>query len=338
MRLGLVLALSALLVGGCDDDMTSGHDMGVDQGIGDLSAAADLATSTATAARGEYLVKHLLFCGDCHTTPTSNGQPSADPALFLAGGRAFTAPGQDGGTVTVYAKNLTPDPTNGIGSWTQSNITDALTIGVDDQGAPLWPIMPYYMFGNLTPDDATSIALYLQSLPPSAHPVPEDTSPFPLAVPRLDDTKIPHTTLAASDPSFAAAERGRYLTKVACIECHTEHTMGPSVLDLTKAFAGGETFPLGPSLTTISANITPDPTGLSGWTTAEIAATMKTDLERGTGAMLCPPMPGGQMRLGGLTDGDLSDIATYVHTLPAISNGPFGCTDAGVPFGLPDGG
>src|SRR5207248_1629000 len=109
-----------------------------------------------------------------------------------------------------------------------------------------------------------------------------------------------------TDGQFAAAERGRYMVKVACIECHTpRNPPGPGpLINLGKAFSGSVLFPLGP-ITTISANITPDATGLAGWTPAEIAATLKTDQEKGTGRMLCPPMPGGPGRLGGLADTDL---------------------------------
>ncbi len=266
------------------------------------------------------------------------GQP--DPTKFLAGGRAFDFPAQvDGGLGHVYAANLTPDQTSGLGSWTASNIVDALTVGVDKDGLPLFPIMPYYMFGNLSDDDAMSIALYLQSIPAISNVVPKNNVQVPQASTRIDDTQIPHTALPSTDPGFASAERGRYLVKVSCIECHTKHNApgAASVIDLAKAFAGGETFQIGPNKIP-SANLTPHATGLGGWTPAEIAATLKTDQERGVGRMLCPPMPGGTGRLGGLTDPDLNDIANFLHTLAPIQNGPFGCTDAGIPYGVPDGG
>jgi mono/diheme cytochrome c family protein len=334
-RYGLVLLL---LVGGCDDDVAPPTDGGMDQSVGDMTSGGGGDGGGPTAARGEYLVKHLLMCGDCHSTPDNMGQP--DPNKFLAGGRTFAVPGfgPDGGVGLVYSKNLTNDAT-GLANWTESQIVDALTVGVDDQGEPLWPIMPYYMFGNMTMDDAQSIAMYIKSVPGISNNVPENTASTPPgATPKLDDTAIPHTTLAMSDSNYASAERGRYLAKIACIECHTPRTPPgpPPPIDLSKAFSGSVLFPLGP-ITTISANITPDATGLSGWTTQQISDTLKTGQEKGTGRMLCPPMPAGPGRLGGLTDGDLSDIANFVHTLPAVVNGPFGCDDAGVPYHL-DGG
>jgi hypothetical protein len=336
MRYGLTLAL---LLAGCDDDT----------GPADAGMSADMTVTVTdgggggdgggpSAARGEYLVKHLLICGDCHSTPDSMGQP--DPTKFLAGGRAFALPGlgPDGGVGFVYSANLTND-TTGLSAWTESNIVDAITVGVDKDGNPLWPIMPYSMFGNLTMDDASSIAMYIKSVPGIVNAVPMNTvAPPPQAAPRADDTQIPHTTLASTDAQYGAAERGRYLAKVACLECHTEHNPpgSPQPFNLSLAFGGGQHFPLG-FIETISANLTPDPTGLATWIPGDIVSTLKTDQEKGTGRMLCPPMPGGPGRLGDLTDGDQSDIAAFIHTLPPVSNGPFGCTDAGVPYGL-DGG
>jgi mono/diheme cytochrome c family protein len=185
--------------------------------------------------------------------------------------------------------------------------------------------MPYAMYGNLAPNDAQSVALYLQSMPPQANTVPEDTAPPPPATAsRLDDRSIPHTTLTAKDPSFDAAERGRYLAEVSCIDCHTQELGGGAGPDLTRAFAGGRSFQF-PALTVKSSNLTPDTTGLAGWSQADLVATLGTDLERGTGRMLCAPMPGGMSGLGGLTAGDLGDLATYLLTLPPVVNGPFAC-------------
>jgi mono/diheme cytochrome c family protein len=323
-------AILCFIVGGCDDD-TTGPNESVDMTV---STPPDLANGP-TAARGEYLVKYLLACGDCHTTPDPLGRPSTNPSDFLAGGRDFPV-----GPMHVYAKNLTPDNTNGIGSWTLDQIKRAIKNGVDDQMKPLFPIMPYYMFHNLSDNDASSIAMYLKTIPASIHQVPESTATVPMAATAIDDAQVPHTALSASDPGHDAAERGRYLVEVSCIECHTKHLPpgSPTVLDQTRWFGGGEVFPLAPGLTTISANITPDATGLAGFSVSEIEATLKTDQERGSGRQLCPPMIGGPGRLGGLTDGDLSDIAAYVHSLPPVSAGPYGCTDGGMPYGIPDGG
>jgi len=136
-RYGLVLLL---LVSGCDDDIAPPADGGQDQSVGDMTGGGSDGGGP-TAARGEYLVKHLLMCGDCHSTPDNMGQP--DPNKFLAGGRTFPVPGfgPDGGVGLVYAKNLTNDAT-GLSSWSESQIVDALTVGVDDQGEPRGDLAP----------------------------------------------------------------------------------------------------------------------------------------------------------------------------------------------------
>lgn len=305
-----------LAAGGCGDDTTEG---GMDLATVSDMAVPDLATG-ATASRGEELVKHLLFCGNCHTTPDANGNPSTDPNDFLAGGKMFTVNnGPDGGAVTVYAPNLTPDDATGTGMWTSSQIADAVLIGVDDQGLPLWTTMPYQRYAAMSRDDAESIGLYIKSLPPKSHAVTEDSAHPTMAGTPFDYTSFPHTTLAATDPAFASAERGRYLATLGCLQCHTPSGGGPAGLDVAKAYAGGRSF--GGALK--SANLTPDATGLAGWTIADIVATLKTDKEKGTGVTLSPTMPGGPDGFGGLTDPDLNDLAEFIHTLPPVMNGPF---------------
>ena len=160
----------ALLAGGCGDDgSTTGADMTV---VGDM-AVPDLATA-ASVARGEELVKHVLFCGTCHTTPDASGNPSTNPTDFLAGGKAFTVtvPG-DGGTITVYAPNLTPDDATGTGSGRARRSPTRSSSASTSTGLPLWPTMPYQRFAAMTRDDAESIGLYIKSLAPHSHAVTE---------------------------------------------------------------------------------------------------------------------------------------------------------------------
>src|SRR4051812_39814769 len=131
--------------------------------------------STVNAVRGQYLVEAVLVCGDCHTTPQPNGLPSFNRADFLAGGREFAV--EVGGVAGhVYSRNLTSDPDHGIGGWTDDQIKRAITRGIDDEGKPLFPIMPYWAFGNMAADDLDSIVKYLRTLPPSANDPMENTT------------------------------------------------------------------------------------------------------------------------------------------------------------------
>jgi mono/diheme cytochrome c family protein len=179
----------------------------------------------------------------------------------------------------------------------------------------------------LKAEDIDSIIKYLRTIPGNPNAVPPDSLPDPdPPPPQVKDTDVPHTTLVASDPLYPAAERGRYLAAVACVQCHTPAT-APGVPDLTKPFAGGRKYQSRSDLTAAtSTNLTPDATGLAGWTVADIVQSMKTNTEKTTSRPLCQTMPGGSPRMGDLTDGDLQDIGTYFHYLAPISNGPFTCS------------
>ena len=111
-------------------------------------------------ARGRYLVNTSL-CQDCHTPGFFFGKP--DQARYLGGSDVgFEMPGLG----VFYGRNLTPDPETGLGTWTVAQIVSALQTGVRPDGRKLAPIMPFEAFAKLTKQDATSIALFLKSLPP----------------------------------------------------------------------------------------------------------------------------------------------------------------------------
>jgi mono/diheme cytochrome c family protein len=278
---------------------------------------------TVNAVRGSYLVHAVLACGDCHTTPQASGLPSFDPSDFLAGGRQFPVE-----TGMVYSRNLTSDVATGIGGWTDAQVKRAITQGLDDQAKPLSSEMPYWAFGNLSDNDLQSIVLFLRTLPAKSNNVPDNTVEVTQAAPRIDASQVPHTMLPVGDASFAAAERGRYLASVACITCHTQDTGQHGALDLSRAFAGGQMFNLGPVMS-VSKNLTPDSTGLAGWSTDDVIKTIQFGKEKGTGRALCPPMPAGPNRDGDMTPGDLADLAAYLTTIAPIVSGPYTSTCPG---------
>jgi mono/diheme cytochrome c family protein len=247
---------------------------------------------------------------------------------YLAGSRNYDFTDTDGTVVSVYAENLTTHNPEGLATWTDEQIRTAITGGIDDEHVAIYPIMPYPEYSVLTREDQDSIIQYLRTVPANDNVVPND---YPYSdqnppAPAIDDSKVPHTTLAQSDPSYAAAERGRYLATVACLNCHTPQ-ISEDVPDLTKPFAGGKKYTLikGAPLHT-SVNITPDATGIADWTIDDIVAAIQKDTEKGTARVLCSSHPGGGDYLGKMADSDARDIATYIHTIPAVKNGPFKCT------------
>jgi mono/diheme cytochrome c family protein len=116
---------------------------------------------TSGIARGEYLVKAVGHCGECHT-PRSMTMAS-DNSRFLAG----TAKGPEDQAMP----NITPDPDTGIGKWSVEEIADYLGGGLKPDGDVAGGLMGEVIEGTLagykhmTRADLVAIAQYLKSIP-----------------------------------------------------------------------------------------------------------------------------------------------------------------------------
>jgi mono/diheme cytochrome c family protein len=128
-------------------------------------------------------------------------------------------------------------------------------------------------------------------------------------------------------PTLAQAQdidHGRYLvTIMGCTDCHTPgHFLGQP--DMARFLGGSDVGFEIPGLGTFHGpNLTPDPTGLGGWSEAEIATAIRTGV-RPDGRQLAPAMP--WMNYAALTDRDAADIAAFLKTLSPVANdvpGPF---------------
>lgn len=65
-----------------------------------------------------------------------------------------------------YPANLTPDPTTGLGNWTEADFVQALRQGQRPDGTILDPVaMPWPNFGQMTDTELSALWLYLQSMP-----------------------------------------------------------------------------------------------------------------------------------------------------------------------------
>jgi mono/diheme cytochrome c family protein len=296
------------------------------QSISDTTAA-----TLGSVERGQYLVDHVLVCTICHTPSNDNGEP--DTKLYLAGSRPYDFTDIDGTVITVNAENLTSHDPEGLHTWTDGQIRTAVTKGVDDEHYAIYPIMPYPEYALLKPEDVDSIIQYLRTVPPNDNVVaadyPRPDVHPPAVLVKADD--VPHTTLKSDDADYAAGERGRYIASVACLNCHTEEIVRPDGMidhdepNLQKAFAGGKQYTfehLQPKHT--SLNITPDATGLAGWTVDDVVQTLKSNKEKGPqGRAFCNTHPGEAYKQ--MSDSDMHDVAVYIHTLPPVKNGPFKC-------------
>jgi mono/diheme cytochrome c family protein len=116
---------------------------------------------TSGQARGEYLVRAVGHCGECHTPRTMTMAP--DTSRFLAG--------TPNGPEKAVVANITPDPQTGL-TWTEEQIADYLATGNKPDGDVADGLMAEVIEGtlagyrDLTLADRMAIARYLKSIPP----------------------------------------------------------------------------------------------------------------------------------------------------------------------------
>jgi len=286
--------------------------------------------------RGEYLVRHVAACPECHTPRLPSG--NLDESRFLSGVENLidVEPGDDARGM-VHSRNLTADDKTGLGGWSDEQIKRAFQQGVDDQGKTLHWMMPYWLFNRMSADDADAIVAFLRTVPAREHALPENQ---PTAVGEnskpyeLPSAAIPESTLDASDPQRASAERGRYLaTSVApCMLCHTTTIAGDATvpIDSARMFAGkrsmvpvrlGVALPPNPPHID-SVNLTPHANGIGGWSADDVANTLLVGVSRDS-LPVCDPMPsymGGSFV--GMTQADALDLGHYFTSLPPRDSGP----------------
>ena len=113
-------------------------------------------------AYGAYLVS-AGHCMECHT-PMVDGHFDFENSLGAGG---LQIPGPWGVSVST---NITPHPENGIGGWTDQQIKDAITKGVQPDGHKLMPPMAFSYYANISEADLDAIVAYLRSLKPLPDP------------------------------------------------------------------------------------------------------------------------------------------------------------------------
>src|SRR6476620_3107687 len=155
-------------------------------------------------------------CSSCHAVP---GQPDRTK---LGGGLAIPSP-----FGTFYAPNISPDPADGIGRWTEAEFVRAVTEGISPTGLHYFPAFPYTSYRHARIEDVRDLFAYLKTLAPVSGKVREHDVPFPFNVRRnigiwkllFMDSK-PFTPDAGRSASW---NRGAYLVGGPghCAECHS---------------------------------------------------------------------------------------------------------------------
>lgn len=268
--------------------------------------------------RGKYLANHVVACMDCHSQRdwTKYAGPLKQET-FGGGGEYFGK--EMGFPGTLYSKNITP---YGLKNWTDGEIFQAITCGVNKEGHALFPLMGYASYGKMTQEDVFSIIAYVRSLPEVHNNVPERKLDFPINF--IVNTIPVKANLTASVDTSNAISYGKYLvTSANCVDCHSQVSKG-SVIAGTE-FGGGRDFDFPNGTHTHSANITCDnETGIGKWSEDDFVKRFKqySDASYQSKSLqqndFNTPMP--WMMYSGMSDKDLRAIYQYLRTVKPIQH------------------
>ncbi len=209
----------------------------------------------ALIKQGEYVVRALAHCGDCHSPKGQEGHmPGQEPNMV--GGRVFDVP-VFGRFVSV---NLTSDRKTGLGDWTDEEIARVLRNGVSRDGH-MRPFMA--TIAPMADEDLVAVISYLRTLRAAPGAVADDqpTLVGKFVIKGMEpDRRQPPPYRAQGGVSV---ERGRYLAMgpANCAGCHSASSPASGLLPEQPYLAGPlEAMPdeTDASMEFLPPNLTPD--------------------------------------------------------------------------------
>ncbi|WP_315779541.1 MULTISPECIES: cytochrome c [unclassified Bradyrhizobium] len=273
------------------------------------STIALAATTRAPDLANGQEMFNIGGCASCHQVPN---QPDR---LKLGGGLPLTSP-----FGTFYAPNISPDPNDGIGRWTEAQFVNAVVKGVSPGGSHYYPAFPYTSYAGAKVDDVRDLFAYMKTLPPVAGKSRDHDMPFPFNIRRtlgiwkllfFDDK--PFVTNASRSAEW---NRGAYLVNTFghCAECHSPRNPLGGIVSAQRLAGGPD-----PEGQGFVPNITQK--GLSDWSESDISYFLETgQLPDGDSA-------GGSMarvirNTSQLTPEDRKAMAVYLKSLPPVEGPP----------------
>lgn len=268
------------------------------------------AVARAASARPDLANGRTLFfaggCSSCHATPDQ------DDKTRLGGGLALKSP-----FGTFHVPNISPHKADGIGAWSATDFIRAMREGVSPDGRHYYPAFPYTSYQRMAPKDLADLFAFMTTLPPVEGRAPGHDLPFPFNVRRgvglwklafLDGH--PFTPDGAKPASW---NRGAYLINGPghCAECHSERNFAGAIIP-DRRFAGGPD-PEGGRVNV--PNITPDKSGIGGWSEDELTTLLKTG-ETPTFDTVGGAMAPVVRNTAQLPDADRAAMAEYLLSLP----------------------
>ncbi len=85
---------------------------------------------------------------------------------------------------TFYAPNISPDPNEGIGKWSEANFVTAMVKGTSPDGRHYFPAFPYTSYQRMGTGDLRDLFAYLRTLPAVQDKSKPHDVPFPFNIRR----------------------------------------------------------------------------------------------------------------------------------------------------------
>ncbi len=250
-------------------------------------------------------------CASCHARPKTEGEDR----LVLAGGLELKTP-----FGTFVAPNISPHETDGIGSWSVTDLANAMRNGVSPDGRHYYPAFPYASYVRMENSDIADLYSFLMTLPATNGRAPDHKIGFPFNIRRgLGLWKLAFLSkeqVFMPGNNNTEAEKGRYLVEGPghCGECHTPRNFAGGIdksmwLSGAPAAEGDGKVP----------NITSGEGGIGDWSANDIAYFLETgftpEFDSVGGAMTSV-----QRNMAHLSPQDRSAIAAYLKSVPPLAS------------------
>lgn len=267
-------------------------------------SAASLPSYSANVDNG----RTMFFAGGCSSCHAVPGQ---DDLTRLGGGLAIKSP-----FGTFYASNISSDPNDGIGRWTEAQFVTAMQKGTSPSGEHYFPAFPYPSYQRMRLEDVRDLFAFMKTLPAVQGSVRDHDVSFPFNVRRgvgLWKFLYAGNSTWTNDPAQSAQwNRGAYLVNAPghCAECHSPRNFIGGI-DASRRFAGGASLEGEGSVPNITQK------SLGDWSEQDFASFLET------GDTPSFDSVSGEMRkvinnLKQLSADDRAAMAHYLKSLPPI--------------------
>ena len=294
LGVGGLVGVAVVGVGGFVLLKTSAYKASLDKVYEVPLTKVERVTNPLLLARGEHIAHTIMPCLDsgCHGKDLGGGEPT-----------------KMGPIGTFVAPNIT---TGGLGAaYSDAELVRLLTHGVKKDGRGV-RFMPSHESNWVPEQDIVATISYIRTLPPQTKQnegmkigvmgqVLDQMGMLPIDIAR----RIDHQQIAKGPSPSPDAAYGKYLARL-CSGCHGEGLSGGPI-------------PGAPPSMAIPLNLTPDATGMSGWSLDDFKQVLKSGKRKKDGRKLDPMMP--VESFGQFDEVEMQALFSYLQSLPAKAFG-----------------